>query len=677
MKATINNVNNATLLSTATTVAPVTTVKENAMGKTIDARIINAVTLTVSMSLVKKELATPKEALAVAVVFADNLDRLVGSNKKWVRRFQGGIEEVVVGGLGEMLADDFDALGILSKAGFIDGLGGLYFATDRVFAIIDEVKTSNPPKLASVGVNAENRRRGYATVHYSPLFKEATEVLESSKYMASQEMLIIAREVYKLATPEQKEVLMKQDYVLKGTRDMIAGEAYVSEFFGDKRGRQYQADCYGPNGQSSDMARAMMDLHGVSMDYFNTSAYELILAEISDMGSWSDDAHMWNDIKDAVEQPAEFILTHMTKDYHLSKPWNFVKFSKIVHELSIGNKPYIGVAVGLDARCSGPQLAACMIGDEKMLQATGFTQVEVDDAYHNCLAEVEKAGFFGLNRALIKKPFMAVFYGAGKDSMADAVTILQEAWDVLYAGKTPEEIETISEEFYIAIVKSFGVKLNNLRKKIRASYDFEGETTKLTAPIRHTMPDGFEVAMEYMEKLDIEGNVIVGSVVPTATKVEVGLTTKMFTNMTFSTNNYALGDFSRTGFVNMIQATDALLARLIITHANRLGAQHIISVHDCFRVNIHDMPILKEAIKLAYLELFGTETNEVGVNMPHGTDILGLYFKGVAKVTKDEYEPQSGSQFYGKDAYRRLDEVNGVDFTDLVNDLGRTYYFAK
>ena len=148
--------------------------------------------------------------------------------------------------------------------------------------------------------------------------------------------------------------------------------------------------------------------------------------------------------------------------------------------------------------------------------------------------------------------------------------------------------------------------------------------------------------------------------------------------MVFTTKEYAYADYARTGFVNMIQASDALLARLIIVNAKKLGAQHIIAIHDCFRVNIHDMAILEDAIKMSYHELFSSNTNTVTENLPLGMDILGMYFEGSKEATKEEYKGECGyhSQFF-KNGTRTLRSVNGVRFNKLINELGTTYYFDK
>ena len=636
----------------------------------------NTLINSVAGALVKSQSVAPRQALAVGTVFTSCVNDLLNSSEEFVFQFENRMLDVKVDGDNAELSPLY-ILTVLIEHGFIEFLLDTDFlvAGRRTCEILDLDTSSYAPYPKGEAIQ---RRRGYAKTQVSPLFKEAVHALESSEYEGCKWMLDIAREVYKLANPEQRELIMVQDYVLKGTAAMVDGKGYTSEFFGDLRGRLYQASCFGPNGQSSDLARAMMDLHGVSKDYNNEEVMELLIQEMMDMGDFLDKGQLMWDIGLAVQTPAEFVLNHMEKLNHISKPWNFTKFALIYSELEAGNKPYVGVTIGLDAKCSGPQLGACMVADQKMLAATGFSEDKVNDAYHNALEICEQNGIQGLDRALIKKPFMAVFYGANSPAMMDANTITARTYHALYSGMTLEGMEDKSKVFHDCIVKSFGPALNKVRASIKqAGYDYDNEVTKFNKPLRYSMPDGFEVAMDYRYKLDVNGeHAHIGG--ESRVVVENMFDTKVFKNMVFTTDEYDLPSFARTGFVNMIQATDALLARLIIVHVKRMGAQHIIAVHDCFRVNIHDMAILKKAIIYSYRDLFCGMKNKPTEDLPLGTDILGLYFDGNKEATKDEYRDEAPhhSQFFSNGT-RYLRAVNGVRFINLVNKLGKTYYFDK
>jgi len=194
------------------------------------------------------------------------------------------------------------------------------------------------------------------------------------------------------------------------------------------------------------------------------------------------------------------------------------------------------------------------------------------------------------------------------------------------------------------------------------------------------MPDGLEVKMDYYKQVSIEGTLITPKDgAKELTKVTTPSQSKNFRKIAFNTNDIDYISHARNGFVNMIQASDALVARLIVVHLHRLGVKHIVSIHDCFRVNIHDVKLLEQAIINAYMDLFGTDTNTKTLDMPMGTDIIALYLKGSKEATSEMWVDQApkGSQFFGKDQIRRLAHVNGEKFASLIQQLGFTYYFAK
>ena len=143
-----------------------------------------------------------------------------------------------------------------------------------------------------------------------------------------------------------------------------------------------------------------------------------------------------------------------------------------------------------------------------------------------------------------------------------------------------------------------------------------------------------------------------------------------------NTKQVHTGDFARNGFVNMIQGVDGLIARLIVVNLHRLGATHIISVHDCFRVNVMEMELLRAAIKAAYRELFGTLTNVATEDMPKGLDILGLYFDGINDQLIDVDDAIDISLFF-ESGKRRLQRIRGERLNHLISALGTTYYFDK
>ena len=191
----------------------------------------------------------------------------------------------------------------------------------------------------------------------------------------------------------------------------------------------------------------------------------------------------------------------------------------------------------------------------------------------------------------------------------------------------------------------------------------------------------------------------------------------------FKTKVDDLGKYQRTGLVRLIHSVDGLIARLIVTHLDQdEGAQHIVAIHDCFRVNINDYldGKLHRAIEAAYLDLFGEEEDKSKSGYLKSVDMLKMYFDGVAEAcnsnTKEDEANYQGlvqaceelhdegkleelakaeallnkakaamrettftvSQF-DIDGDRILDEVNGVELPDLIAGVldQSTGYFGK
>lgn len=516
----------------------------------------------------------------------------------------------------------------------------------------------------------------------SKLLDEAVAALEATDYTVDSWMLSIANQVQaKLGGFEKDD----EAYVLAGCNKMDASKAYNSEFKADARIRLYQAACHGPNGQASDRSRALMDLAGVEYTAEQVPAVKkAIRGEVMDMVS-VDAKEVGKLMTEALENPVQFIMNELElpkKQRRAAKPWSFVKAANIWAELQKGNMPYIGMAVGLDAKCSGPQYGGLMVGDAEIAAACGFSLEQMEDAYHRAIHSLNKAGFTAFtmkHRNLIKKPFMGVFYGQGWAAYTDIAQMRkdeqEEIIDILYPNGVASD--DTAKRFHKAITDSFGKKMVAVRARFK---EFQG---KIEGRVQHFMPDGASVRMNYKIKVNIANEMISHDVACPDVTVTTENNTYKFIKFALKTRQVHHDDFVRNGFVNMIQATDALIARLIVVHLKRLGAKHIVSVHDCFRVNVTEMHLLEQAIKLAYMDLFGNMTiKHKPAHLPMGNDILALYFKGVNKAVKNEEDKvvpitQFMQMTKDGDFVRKFQNVKGTKLTHLIMALGQTYYFAK
>ncbi len=573
--------------------------------------------------------------------------------------------------------EEIEAAIIACGLGNEDGTMG-----DRLVEMLEQRTEAYAPALAEEGVVRRFVRYSLEKGQGSKLLDETVAALEETKYTIDAWMLSIANQVQAKMGGMTKD---DEGYVLTGCNKMSAANSYVSEFKADARIRLYQAACHGPNGQASDRSRALMDLAEVEYTLEQVPAIKkAIRGEIMDMVS-VDTSAVGALMTEALKDPVTFIMAELAlpkKVRRAAKPWSFVKAANIWSELMKGNMPYIGMAVGLDAKCSGPQYGGLMVGDAEIAQACGFSLEQMEDAYHRAITSLIKAGFTEFtmkHRNLIKKPFMGIFYGQGWAAYTDIAQMNKDEQEEIVAILYPNGVanDDTAKRFHKAITASFGKKMVAVRARFK---EFMGA---IEGRVQHFMPDGASVRMNYKVKVNIGNEMISHDVACPDVTVTTENNTYKFIKFAMKTRQIHHDDFIRNGFVNMIQATDALIARLIIIHLKRLGAKHIISVHDCFRVNVTEMHLLEQAIKLAYMDLFGNTTiMHKPAHLPMGNDILALYFKGANKqVVNEEDKVVPITQFMqmkkGGEFVRKFQAVKGTKLSHLIMALGQTYYFAK
>lgn len=686
---------------------------------TVKPMTASAMISTMTQAIFNKGRMAPKQALMVASALIQLKGDLgVMDSEEWVEFMEDTMNDLSmtvdgaeVGPVGEV--DGW--VGSLVRANLVEKDDEGNLSAGSYLLQLEQPKEKAYPRPAAVGVAVRRKR----LINAVPGMLEAVEILQDSQYNVDAPRVELAQAVYAKigALPissREKAVLAPEQFVIDGCLKLIkdGNVALVAEFFDCGRGRVYQGDGHGPNGQSSDMARSFMDLHGVDMGYDVEGAKALVLAEMEDMCKLHVTA-----IQGFVNKIAEMdtdtlagkvVAILRNKRSPITKVWSFIKAAQILAKLNAGETPYIGMAFGLDAKCSGPQLAGLMTNDLHMAAACGFTSVDLNcpDAYEVALSNLDLS-WEPLTRSGIKTPYMATFYGQSWQALTDISNfggekksdLSMELLDVMIADIDLSKVEDSelaeqmlskiwdqrAKELVLAIEKSYG-KIKQLRDAIKAVHGTwvdgpEGEKVWVAHTNRatsHTMPDGVVVRMNYKLMVDIEGETqAYGSTAPDVSIVVDGEMMK-FDKMVFKTNQVDLARYGRNGFVNLIQATDAQLARLIIRYLNSLGAQHVIAVHDCFRVNINDMldGKLIEAIKHAYMTLFGTRYNETDV-LSHGTDIMGMYFQGVNRARINPMSKIS-SQFATKSGVRSLSRR--LDMPKLIDQLGEeggTYFFAK
>lgn len=329
---------------------------------------------------------SPVQSTVIATGLMNYLEELGNcSIEEWVAEVSDIMSRAVIKA-GDKVLEVGDLTGwfdTVVHAGLINEHGQV---GERLVSIMLETEKAYP-QAAFHGVSRRKPVMPYNSTHkaaskVSPLMQKAVDVLQATKYNVDEFMLRVS-----LRTNNKEE-----GYVLDGCKYLVknGNVPVVAEFFADRRGRLYQGDAHGPNGQSSDMARALMDLHGVSTDYDIDKAIQAVRDEMSDMVCRSLDVaiSVFRSEVTGVHSAAEFITTQVelkqqkaqdmltpAQDAMLivTKPYSFTKAVRVLNALEKGERPYIGMAFGLDAKCSGPQYGAIMTGDREIARATGFS----------------------------------------------------------------------------------------------------------------------------------------------------------------------------------------------------------------------------------------------------------------------------------------------------------------
>lgn len=709
---TTNLTNEATTMTTQTTqaqTAELAPINENALSSTIAAKVFLLINDAMQATV-----------LACAITDAISVIRSTGMDDKFIEFVQESVQmatlstvHVQPGPLAEKLAEDKLAakeagkfyMPTKAERDAVRDEKGTRTTTEYTVDMTEEFVATTMGKLKMLNLDGtmgktlvemvEQRKEAYAPTPVGQTFNrkfklvglEKGQLKEASglpmEAILAQEASEFTVDTYILDLVNQVQPMLdklgledKESYVIAGCNAMSGELAYTSEFKFDNRLRSYQAACHGPNGQSSDRSRALMDLHGVTYTADQVPMItKHIMAEVEDMTKLSGD-ELLTMLDIAATEPVKFAVGSLQKlksERKVQKVWSFIKAAKILAELAAGNMPYIGMAVGLDAKCSGPQYGGLMAGDDNIAAACGFTLEQMEDAYQRCIAVLDANGFAGMSRNGIKKTFMGVFYGQGYAAFMNTAQLRKdeqfELVDMLLAGETFVSEER-AKEFHRLVTSSFGKKMVYIRNQV-AKF-----TGLIEGRMGHFMPDGAKVQMNYKVKHNILGQVVEMDTICPDVLVSINGAEYKFINMALKTKEVDSDNFVRTAFVNMIQATDALIARLIVVHLKRLGAKHIVGVHDCFRVNVTEMHLLEEAIKRAYSDVFGSNMNVMTTDLPRGTDIMGMFFDGLkaAQVTGDEVKTISQ---YRPSGIRTFQMCKGVRVQELISRLGETYYFAK
>ena len=517
--------------------------------------------------------------------------------------------------------------------------------------------------------------------------RELLDTLASVQFTVDQGTVALARKVREAGKKLGRK--FDDEYVLKGCMKMDQSEAYYSPFNFDGRGRFYQSNLHGPAGAGGDLARASYRPVGVTKDYRGQidkiiSRVEVELEDFSGKGGSFE-----NYMEAALNDEVNFTLNMV-----VPKPYQFVKAAKLLVKLRNvakgGPLPYLNVMAGKDAKCSGHQLLGLMTGDKDALKATGFGKGRVKkDSYKVAELALNGKGFNSVDRPSSKVVFMATLYGQGWAALtkpwsfkpADRVN----TWKAIHGAQTPvapnnanPALEKNAKLFHKTVQESFGSKVNWLMDAFKMQ-----QFTKDTEEVDYLSPDGFIVDMAYKISVDIHGDgVAFDTLYPEDVTISTGGIKTTLKGYTTATEEIDLDRTASAGGVNFVHSVDGLLARLICKHLGLLGVKNIAPIHDCFEVNLTQIDELDEAIKSAYLDIFGSQVWERTEGLPHGNDPVGLYFAATnpKQITEQLHRHDSGFKPSGQRLNTQVSDdwsiVEAIEAIDAENEEDATFFFA-
>jgi hypothetical protein len=397
------------------------------------------------------------------------------------------------------------------------------------------------------------------------------------------------------------------DFVVRGCELVKNEKELYSEYDADARGRLYHVMCFGPNPQSSDMARSVYALNGVGVVKKDTASYDMFMNEMKDISS----ARLMEEdiIRRVAANPVKGIVQMLgMHDDDAKKPKSPFTYARMCQDwvtFQDTGECVVTIGFGLDAKCSGTQYLAIVAGCPVMQRLTGLTietakQVGTDPY-------IESAKFLNrmlntdvVTRKFIKTAYMAVQYGGGENAVTG------EAEKLLAMTGIRLTVKKMAKAIISAIKTALGSKINRLIEAIATGADElcratnkEYFTYKMTDGLVVKKPGYLDLEISessYKIRVDEAEQVIFGKF-----DKDTGLSTEWKKE---DGGDMDLGEFARNFMVNHIQGLDALVARTFVKKASEAGLHGITSIHDCFRCCLADAPKMMKVVADTYYDVF-------------------------------------------------------------------------
>lgn len=452
--------------------------------------------------------------------------------------------------------------------------------------------------------------------------REALEFLEAQAQIVNTELLDVILEYIRLkqeANLPLPEILRDSLHVINGCIEMRDAKELYSEYFQDLRGRMYQFAHYGPNPQSSDLARALCYHTEENIVYKKDIQYDFFMAELSSEIAGGKQELLTDKMLTRVATAPLACLTHyLDSELPVKKFFTYMVLAKDWLNFETDGFTDCRIGFGPDAKCSGAQILAILAGCEYMGAACGLTTGEKgDDPYelstkhvNNLQKNSSDPDFrkaLPLTRAEIKTPFMAIQYGGGAEVPAYSPKF------ILAMNRIGIPVEK-RLKFCMKIVKkgiisALGIKIAKLIKGLQRGAKAVQQTTgKDFFEYRHvdgntcTKKGEAQVRMtdsHFMINFGEDDKAVIFGAGPESKGGEQGWKVESSTMDILQREN-----FSYYFPVHFVQGLDSVIARAIALQVKKRGLKGFTSIHDQFRVCLRDVPLMMECVADAYREVF-------------------------------------------------------------------------
>lgn len=556
--------------------------------------------------------------------------------------FNTAVIKVDVEGTWDVIANNHSVQGSLKALTSGNWLNDDLSPSDKLCTVLDEVTKKKAPTTVGNFVRKVDYGIGYA--HTSEFERNSIAILESTVLMKDTRMSNIVRQAID-GDEEVKDNL--KPYVADALEMTPEGQHYQVEHKLDEGHRMHPVPHHGVGINTTPDARGCTLYANCPLAYNKLAAMQAVGRELVDHLGPKEVVNDLNKWIEASRQDPVALLTHMVKKGIKKVPvimQLILLASDLMEHVDGEMLPYNGIAFGRDITTSGMQVIALQVGCEVLLKHVGFhAQTIIDgkkqipmDVYQLLGKEVAVISY-GFSRIDGKAFINGKLYGQGYKSLSkpmfrkdnpELVRKMEEG-----AKKFGSSFEIVAEQCMKAAVKVLGKKVKEHMAAVKwSTFEYVSSDTSeddvavpiITKTPKWVLPCGAKVGKTYYFYELASGELVSSKDQGDNLRITMGSTPIPLENFKLRTNKEDLVMCGLTLLVRNIHSIDSHFCRLVIHNLKEAGATTISTQHDNFMTSFHEFHMLEPAIRMAYMQLFGSsnKANSFTKLQTQGTDLL-------------------------------------------------------